>query len=77
MNRTQIKKLFAANLRAERARRNYTQERLAELAGITTEYLSRIENEKVCPTILVIANLALALDVSLDKLLPFDELKKL
>ena len=67
MNRTQIKKLFAANLRAERARRNYTQERLAELAGITTEYLSRIENEKVCPTILVIANIALALDVPIDK----------
>ncbi len=77
MNRTQIKKLFAANLRAERARRNYTQERLAELAGITTEYLSRIENEKVCPTILVIANIALALDVPIDKLLPFEELKKL
>ena len=69
--------MFAANLRAERARRNYTQERLAELAGITTEYLSRIENEKVCPTILVIANIALALDVPIDKLLPFEELKKL
>ena len=69
--------MFAANLRAERARRNYTQERLAELAGITTEYLSCIENEKVCPTILVIANIALALDVPIDKLLPFEELKKL
>lgn len=77
MNGTQIKKLFAANLRAERARVNFTQEKLAELAGVSIEYISRIENEKVCPTILVVANIALALDVSIDKLLPIEELKKI
>ena len=32
--------------------------------------LYRIENERVCPTILVVANIAKALGVTLDKLLP-------
>lgn len=75
MNKKSIVKLFAANVRAERARCHYTQEKLAELAKISTEYLSRIENEKVCPTILVIANIAKSLDVTIDTLLPLEKLK--
>ena len=70
MNRKQIMQLFASNLRAERARKNYTQEKLAEMAGVSIEYISRVENEKICPTILTIANIATALDVNLDTLLP-------
>ena len=77
VTRKQAIKLLAENIRVERARKKFSQEYLAEQANITTQHLYRIENEKVCPTILVIANIALALDVSLDKLLPFDELKKL
>lgn len=76
MNKKQILSLLASNLRAERARKNYTQEKLSELSSISMEYLSRIENEKVCPTILVVANIAMALDIPIDKLLPLDELKK-
>ena len=75
-NRTLVKNLFASNLRAERARKNYTQEQLSELAEISTEYLSRIENERVSPTIQAVANIALALGVSLDTLLPLEILKK-
>ncbi len=75
MERKQIIKIFSANFRAERARINYTQEQLAELAGVSTEYISRIENEKVCPTLLVITNIALALNVTLDTLLPVNKLK--
>ncbi len=76
MNKKHILSLLASNLRAERARKNYTQEKLSELSSISMEYLSRIENEKVCPTILVVANIAMALDIPIDKLLPLDELKK-
>ncbi len=76
MNKKQILSLLASSLRAERARKNYTQEKLSELSSISMEYLSRIENEKVCPTILVVANIAMALDIPIDKLLPLDELKK-
>ena len=69
-------KLLAENIRVERARRKISQEALAEKANISTQHLYRIENEKVCPTILVVANIAMALDIPIDKLLPLDELKK-
>ena len=74
MNREKIIKLFAENVRAERARKNYSQEVLAEKAGITPEYLARIEKEKYSPSLVVIANLALALNISVNKLIPLEEL---
>ena len=43
---------------------------LAEQADITPQHLYRIENEKVCPTILVVVNIAKALGVTLNDLLP-------
>ena len=75
MNRKELLKLLAENIRVEIERKNFSQEYLAEKSDITPQHLYRIENEKVCPTILVIANIAKALDVSLDTLLPFDKLK--
>ncbi|CCY63572.1 MAG: helix-turn-helix domain-containing protein [Candidatus Gastranaerophilaceae bacterium] len=63
-------KILAENIRVERARKKISQEYLAEQADITPQHLYRIENERVCPTILVVANIAKALGVTLDKLLP-------
>ncbi|MBR1424501.1 helix-turn-helix transcriptional regulator [bacterium] len=59
---------LAENIRVERARKHFSQELLAEKADITPQHLYRIENAKTCPTILVIANIAQALDVTLDTL---------
>ncbi len=59
---------LAENIRVERARRHISQEMLAEKADITPQHLYRIENAKTCPTILVIANIAQALNVTLDTL---------
>ena len=73
MDRLQIIKIFAENVRAERARKQYSQEKLAEMADITPEYLARIEKEKYSPSLVVIVNLALALNISVDKLIPLDE----
>lgn len=70
MDRREIIKIFAENVRAERARKQYSQEKLAELADITPEYLARIEKEKYSPSLVVIANLAIALEISVDKLIP-------
>ena len=72
MERNKIIKIFAANLRAERARKKFSQEHLAEKANITPEYLARIEHEKYSPSLVVIVNLAEALGVKLDELLPLD-----
>lgn len=68
MERETIIKIFAANLRAERAKKRYTLEKLSEMADITPEYLARLESEKYSPSLVVIVNLALALDVSVEKL---------
>ena len=70
MDNKEIIKTFAANLRAERARKNFTQEYLAECAQITPEYLNRIEKEKYSPSLVVIVKLAIALDIDLNTLMP-------
>ena len=70
MDKKKLLKILSSNIRAERARINMKQDKLAELAGVSTEYISRIENEKVCPTILVVANIAKVLKVDLNILLP-------
>ena len=72
MDREEVLKIFSDNLRAERARKKYSQEFLAEKANIAQETLYRIENQKINPTILVVVNLALALEISIDKLMPLN-----
>ncbi len=74
MNRNEIIKIFAENVRAERARKSFSQEMLAEKADITPEYLARIEKEKYSPSLVVIVKLAIALGVGVDKLIPTDKI---
>jgi transcriptional regulator with XRE-family HTH domain len=69
MDRDTIIKNFAENLRVERVRKQIKQEKLAEMADITPEYLARVEAGKYSPSLVVIVKLALALDVSVDKLI--------
>lgn len=73
MEKEIVLKIFASNLRAERARKNYSQELLSEKAGITTEYLNRIEKEKYNPSLVVIVNLAKALEIDLNTLFPINK----
>ncbi len=72
MERNDIIRIFAENLRAERARKKFSQEVLAEKADITPEYLARIEHEQYSPSLVVIVRLAKALGVTIDKLMPLD-----
>lgn len=70
LDKNETLKILAENIRVERARKKISQEKLAELSDITPQHLYRIENEKVCPTILVVANIAKSLGVTLNDLLP-------
>ncbi|MDO5438037.1 MAG: helix-turn-helix transcriptional regulator [bacterium] len=72
LSKEQAVKILAENIRIERARKRLSQEYLAEKADITPQHLYRIENEKVSPTIHVVANIALALGVDLNCLLPLE-----
>ena len=64
----ELLKKLAENIRIQRAKKQLSQEYLAEQADITPQHLYRIENAKVCPTILVVANIAKALDITLNEL---------
>ncbi|MBQ3601563.1 MAG: helix-turn-helix transcriptional regulator [Lachnospiraceae bacterium] len=65
MKKTNMGKRLA-ELRAERKE---TQEFVAEAIGISTEYLSKIENDKKMPSLEVIMLLKEYYDISLDYLL--------
>ena len=55
--------LYSENIRRFRLSKKLTQERLAERAGITSAYVSEIENQKKVGKFETIASLANALEV--------------
>ena len=69
MNKAEIIKQVAETIRVERFRKRLSQEKLAEMAGISTKYLNSIENEKVNPSITIVVQLCKALDIELNQLI--------
>lgn len=69
MKKEEIIRRVAENIRVERARRKFNQEKLAELSGISTKYVNSIENQKVNPSIAVAYNICEALGIDLNKLI--------
>lgn len=69
MDKSEIIKRVAETIRIERLRKRFSQEKLADIVGISTKYLNSIENEKVNPSITIIVQICDALEISLDKLL--------
>jgi transcriptional regulator with XRE-family HTH domain len=65
-----IVRLFSARLRALRLERGMTQAELAERAGVTPTYLSRLEGAGAAPGIDLVARLAAAMGVATTELLP-------
>lgn len=59
-----MRKLVGSNMVRIRKEKGFTQEQLAELSGLTQQYISGIENGQRNPTIVVIHDLAVALGVS-------------
>lgn len=60
--------ILARRIRAAREGLGLTQEALAERAGITREYLARLETGRQDPRVSVVARLARALNTTLDGL---------
>ncbi len=65
MDKELILKKISENIRVERVRKKYSQEKLAEMAGITAKYLNMIENNKANPSISVLIGLCTALNVDI------------
>lgn len=66
----EILQIVADNIRIERLRKRISQEKLAELVGISTKYLNMIENKKANPTIVVVIKICQTLDITLETIFP-------
>lgn len=61
-------KVLGENIRKERKRQLMTIEQLAEKAGITENFLGKVERGDSMPSLLTIDSIATALNVSIDYL---------
>ena len=59
-----MRKLVGANVARLRREKGFTQERLAELSGLSQQYLSGLERGQRNPTIVTLYEIACALQVS-------------
>jgi transcriptional regulator with XRE-family HTH domain len=58
-----LKRVMAVNLRRERHAREFTQEELADRAGLSARYLGSIERGAVSASVTVLGRLAQALRI--------------
>lgn len=63
MNSTELAIMYAENIKSIRLSRKLSQERLAEMANLSTAYISELENHKKSGTFETLVNLAAALEV--------------
>ncbi len=70
-----LAKKFALRIKFERVKRRYSQEKLAELAGIGRSTLTQIEAQTSSPTLDVVEKLANALGYEPYELLIFKNLE--
>ena len=61
--KTDIKDIFAANLKENRRKQGFTQEKLAEIADISLRYLAMLELGKSFPSGVMLEKLAKALNI--------------
>ena len=68
MDAAVLNKNIADNLRQIRAKKRISQDELADLCGISQQYVCKIENEKVNPSIDILWKIAEALEVTVNDL---------
>lgn len=66
-----VKKQVGNKIKKIREKANLTQAQVADKAGIRFRYLVRIEQGEANPSILIVQNIAKALNVKTPDLLPF------
>lgn len=69
MERNKLRKNIADNIRQLRAKNRISQDILAEKADLSSQYIYKIENEMVNPSIEIIVNIAEALEVTVNDLI--------
>ncbi len=69
MDNKQLNKNIADNLRQIRAKKRISQDKLAELTEISQQYICKIENEKVNPSIYVLYKISKELEITVNDLI--------
>ena len=69
MDNKLLNKNIADNIRQIRAKKRISQDRLAELTEISQQYICKIENEKVNPSIYVLYKISEALEITVNDLI--------
>ena len=64
-----LRKKLAYNIKVERAKAELTQEKLAELSGVSAKHITKIENMKVTPSIYIVYKIAKVFNVGIDELI--------
>ena len=73
MNEQEIIKVFGNNLRAERNRKNFSQDGLAEIMGICAgKHVGKLERGETNPKLTTIVAIMKALNITFDKLFDID-----
>ncbi len=72
-----IKSLFGKRVKELRKQRSYTQEQLAELIGIDTRNLIKIENGQTFPRVSTLDKLIEVFDVTPDEILRTEHLQNI
>lgn len=67
-NEQKFRKILGFNIKIARLQKELSQESLAEMAGISTKHVTKIENAGVTTNIYFIYKIAKALDVTIDEL---------
>ena len=67
-----IREIFSKNLRENRRKCGFSQEKLAENTGITTQYLAMMEIARKFPSSKVLERLALAMNIKVYELFLID-----
>lgn len=70
-----ITKKFGKKVKLERIKRDLSQEQLAELSNLNRPYIGAIERAESVASIETAASIARGLEMNLDKLFIFDDLK--
>ena len=63
-----FRKVLGFNIKIARIQKKLSQEALAEIAGISTKHVTKIENAGVTTNVYFIYKIAQALDVTIDEL---------
>jgi putative transcriptional regulator len=71
-----VEKILNNTLKVQRAKKDLTQEQLAELVGVTRKTINTIENRKYIPSTYLALRLAQALEISVDELFQIERISE-